>query len=66
LCLSSQWKIPQFPGKWYAGETISVSIGQARSPSRPIQLAYAIGGIAMGGVWYKPHLVKGTTKNRAK
>ncbi|HXN47156.1 MAG TPA: penicillin-binding transpeptidase domain-containing protein, partial [Bryobacteraceae bacterium] len=24
----------------------------------PLQLASAIGGLAMGGVWYKPHLVK--------
>ena len=24
-------------------------------------MAYAIGGIAMGGVWYRPHLVKAAT-----
>ena len=23
----------------------------------PLQLAYAIGGLAMGGVWYTPHIV---------
>jgi len=28
----------------------------------PIQLAYAIGGLAMGGVWYQPHLVKDPAK----
>jgi len=56
---SSQWKIRNFRQKWYAGETISVSIGQGAVTITPIQLAHAIGGLAMGGVWYKPHLVKG-------
>ena len=56
---SSQWKIRNFRQKWYAGETISVSIGQGALTITPIQLAYAIGGVAMDGVWHKPHLVKG-------
>jgi penicillin-binding protein 2 len=56
---SSQWKIRNYRQKWYAGETISVSIGQGALTVTPIQLASAVGGIAMGGVWYKPHLVKG-------
>jgi penicillin-binding protein 2 len=45
--------------KWYAGETPSVAIGQGDLKVTPIQLARAIGGIAMGGVWVRPHLVKG-------
>jgi penicillin-binding protein 2 len=56
---SSQWKIRNYRQKWYAGETISVSIGQGALTVTPLQLASAIGGVAMGGVWYKPHLVKG-------
>jgi penicillin-binding protein 2 len=44
--------------KWYAGETISVAIGQGALTVTPMQLAYAIGGLAMGGVWYPPHLEK--------
>jgi penicillin-binding protein 2 len=55
---SSEWKIRNFRQKWYAGETISVSIGQGATTVTPIQLARAIGGIAMGGIWYKPHLLK--------
>ena len=55
---SSEWKIRNFRQKWYAGETISVSIGQGALTVTPIQLARAIGGIAMGGIWYKPHLLK--------
>ena len=46
-----------FREKWYAGETISVSIGQGALTVTPLQLAHAIGGIATGGIWTKPHLV---------
>ncbi len=58
LVPSSRWKLRTFRQKWYAGETISVAIGQGALTVTPLQLAYAIGGLAMGGVWYKPHLVK--------
>jgi penicillin-binding protein 2 len=57
---SSSWKIRKFREKWYAGETISVSIGQGYLTVTPLQLAQAIGGIATGGIWMKPHLVKDT------
>ncbi len=54
---SSRWKIRLFRERWYAGETISVSIGQGALTVTPLQLAYAIGGLAMGGVWYQPRLI---------
>jgi penicillin-binding protein 2 len=54
---SSRWKIRNQRQKWYAGETISVSIGQGALTVTPLQLAYAIGGMAMGGVWHRPHIV---------
>jgi len=57
---SSKWKIRNFRQKWYAGETISVSIGQGATTVTPLQLAAATGGIAMGGIWMKPHLLKDT------
>ncbi len=60
---SSAWKMKNFRQKWYAGETISVSIGQGALTVTPVQLASAIGGLAMGGVWYPPHLVKAQTKD---
>src|SRR5437660_6754482 len=47
---SEQWKIRNFKQKWYAGETISVGIGQGAVATTPIQLARAIGGIASAGV----------------
>jgi len=59
---SSAWKIRNFHVKWFAGETISVSIGQGALTVTPLQLASAIGGIAVGGVWHKPHLLVEDTK----
>jgi penicillin-binding protein 2 len=44
--------------KWYAGETISVATGQGAVTTTPLQLARMIGGIAMGGVFKQPHLLK--------
>jgi len=58
LMPSSKWKLRTQREKWYAGETISVSIGQGAVTVTPIQLATAIGGMANGGAWFKPHLVK--------
>ncbi len=54
---STQWKLKNFHEKWYAGETISVGIGQGAVAATPLQLARAIGGIASGGVLHRPHLV---------
>jgi penicillin-binding protein 2 len=55
---STKWKLRTQREKWYAGETVSVAIGQGAVVVTPIQLAVAMGGLAMGGVWYKPHLVR--------
>ncbi|WP_260703728.1 penicillin-binding protein 2 [Edaphobacter flagellatus] len=54
---STQWKMKNFHEKWYAGETISVGIGQGAVTATPIQLARALSGIASGGVLHRPHLV---------
>jgi penicillin-binding protein 2 len=62
---SSKWKLRTQREKWYAGETISVAIGQGAVTVTPIQLATAIGGLASGGVWYRPRLVKDTFRNEA-
>jgi penicillin-binding protein 2 len=53
---SEEWKIRNFKQKWYAGETISVGIGQGAVATTPIQLARAIGGIASGGALHRPHV----------
>ena len=54
---STAWKLKTQHEKWYAGEVISVGIGQGAVAATPIQLARAIGGIASGGVLHRPHLV---------
>jgi penicillin-binding protein 2 len=56
---SSKWKMRNYRQKWYAGETISVAIGQGAVTVSPLELAAAIGGLAMRGKWYQPHVVKG-------
>ena len=57
LVPSTKWKLRMFRERWYPGETISVAIGQGYLTVTPLQAAYAIGGIAMSGVWHRPHLV---------
>jgi len=58
LMPSAEWVERVFHRKWYAGETISVSTGQGAVITTPLQLAHTIGGIAMGGVFKQPHLLK--------
>ncbi len=58
LMPSAEWAERVFHRKWYAGETISVSTGQGAVTTTPLQLARTIGGIAMGGVFKQPHLLK--------
>jgi penicillin-binding protein 2 len=54
---STEWKLRNLHQPWYAGETISVGIGQGAVTATPLQLARAIGGIASGGVLHRPHVV---------
>ena len=55
---SEEWKMRTFHEKWYAGEAISVGIGQGAVAVTPIQLVRAIAGIASGGVFKRPHVVE--------
>lgn len=56
---STHWKMRNYRQKWFAGETISVAIGQGAVTVSPLELASAIGGLAIGGNWYRPHTLKG-------
>ncbi len=58
LMPSQKWKLRNYRTKWYAGETPSVAIGQGALTVTPLQLARAIGGMAVGGKWYQPHMVR--------
>ena len=64
LVPSSEWKRRVFKQKWYPGETISVAIGQGAMITTPLQLARSVGGVALGGSFHQPHLLKnGKTDN---
>ncbi len=58
LVPSPEWAENVYHRKWYAGETISVAIGQGATEVTPLQLLRTISGIASGGVFYQPHLLK--------
>ena len=59
---SPEWKRTRFrrveQQKWFAGETISVGIGQGYNAYTPIQLASAVATLAADGVRFRPHLVR--------
>lgn len=65
---SPEWKKERFrkpeQQKWYAGETISVGIGQGYNAYTPIQLAQAMASLANDGVVFRPHLVKHVVDSR--
>lgn len=58
---STEWKARRFSKpeqkKWYAGETISVGIGQGYNNYTPLQLASATATLANDGVMFRPHIV---------
>ena len=54
---STQWKMKNYHQQWFAGETISVGIGQGATTATPLQMARALGGIASGGALKRPHIV---------
>ena len=59
---STEWKRNAYRNpnqkKWYAGETISLGIGQGYNTFTPLQLAYATALLVSNGSAARPHLVK--------
>jgi penicillin-binding protein 2 len=58
---SPEWKQKRFKKpeqqRWYAGETISIGIGQGYNSYTPLQIAQAVATLANDGVMYRPHFV---------
>jgi penicillin-binding protein 2 len=54
---SEEWKLKNYRQKWFAGETISVGIGQGAIAITPVQLLRAVSAISMDGHMVKPHVV---------
>ncbi|HRE15286.1 MAG TPA: penicillin-binding protein 2, partial [Usitatibacteraceae bacterium] len=63
---SSEWKWNRFKQKWYAGDTISVGIGQGYWLATPLQLAAAVATLANGGTPVKPRLVRAVQDARTQ
>jgi penicillin-binding protein 2 len=61
---STDWKRQSYKKpdqqKWYAGETISLGIGQGYNTFTMLQLASATATLANGGIKFRPQLVLGT------
>jgi len=61
---SQEWKRKSYKRaeqqKWYAGETISLGIGQGYNTFTMLQLAQATATLAQGGMQHRPHLVMST------
>jgi penicillin-binding protein 2 len=55
---SSAWKRQRFGEPWYAGETLSVAIGQGYVTTTPLQMANVIAAVANDGTVYRPQFVK--------
>jgi penicillin-binding protein 2 len=58
LVPSTQWKRDVKHEKWYAGETISVGIGQGAVSVTPVSMAVYMATLANGGTRVTPHLLK--------
>jgi len=58
LLPSQEWKQRRFRQKWFAGDTISVGIGQGYNLTTPLQLAIATAILANDGRIFRPHLVQ--------
>ena len=58
LVPSTEWKREKMHEKWYAGETISVAIGQGAVAVTPVSMAVYMATLANGGTRITPHLLK--------
>ena len=61
LVPTEEWVERVYHHKWYAGETISVAVGQGAVTVTPIQLARMAAAVASGGTLVQPHLLKNLT-----
>lgn len=57
------WRKRRFPknaamARWYAGNTLNMSIGQGDVLATPLQMALATGAVANGGTLWQPHLLR--------
>jgi len=58
LVPSPEWKRRVQRANWFAGETVSVAIGQGQITVTPLQMARVAALVANGGRLVRPHLVR--------
>jgi penicillin-binding protein 2 len=58
LVPTEAWKQERGSGRWYAGDTVSMAIGQSYLLVTPLQLLNLISAIANGGTLLKPQIAK--------
>jgi len=64
LVPSTKWKLEKLHEKWYAGETISVGIGQGAVSVTPVSMAVYMSTLANGGTRVTPHLLKAVDEGK--
>ncbi len=57
LIPTADWKLKRYKEEWFAGETLSVAIGQGYVLATPLQMANVIATVANGGTRFRPHYV---------
>ena len=66
LAPSQDWKQRRFKQKWYAGDTVSIGIGQGYLLATPLQLAAAVATLANNGRVVHPRLLKAVQNARTQ
>src|SRR3954454_20589730 len=64
LVPSTQWKQEKMHEKWYAGETISVGIGQGQVSVTPVSMAVYAATLANGGTRVTPHILRAVDEGK--
>jgi penicillin-binding protein 2 len=66
LAPSQEWKQRRYNQKWYAGDTVSIGIGQGYLLTTPLQLAAAVATLANNGRVVHPRLLKAVQNARTQ
>lgn len=66
LVPSTEWKLANRKERWYAGETLSVSIGQGYLSVTPLQQAVMLNAIANSGLIVRPRVLKSVISDKDK
>ena len=63
---TKKWKSKRWGESWYAGETVSLSIGQSYLLVTPLQMVQMIAAIYNGGYLYQPKIIQQVGENEGQ